>query len=121
VNAVPSHLSNHSDDKLGDCNASCSSLKKPNEVGELYIVDDIELIVFPNPSNGLFKFTLESESEELITIKIYDAAGKLVHTRTGGYSHEEMHVDASQLAPGIYNAVVSQGTFVQTVKLTKIN
>lgn len=120
VNAVPSHLGNHSGDKLGQCNQSCGS-QKNEQVGEMYIVDDVELIVFPNPSNGVFKFTLESESDESVEIKIYDATGKLVMTKTGGHAFEEIHVDATTLAPGIYNAVVSQGQFIQTVKLTKTN
>lgn len=120
VNAVGSHLNNHSNDKLGQCSWSCNSLKK-EAAGEMFVSGDLELIVYPNPSNGVFKFTLESESDESIDIRIYDAAGKLVLSKTGGYSHEEIHVDASALASGIYTAVVSQGDFIQTVKLTKTN
>ncbi|MDX5430747.1 MAG: T9SS type A sorting domain-containing protein, partial [Bacteroidota bacterium] len=120
VNAVPSHLNNHSGDKLGQCNQSCGSLKN-EPVGEMYIAEDVELIVFPNPSTGLFKFTLESESDESVEIKVYDAAGKLVMVQTGGHSHEEIHVDATHLAAGVYHAVVTQGQFNQAVKLTKTN
>lgn len=120
VNAVASHLSNHSGDKLGQCTQTCGSLK--NDVtGELYEIGEGDLIVYPNPSSGVFKFTLESESDELITIHVYDANGKLVVSKTGGHAFEEIHIDASELTAGIYMAVVSQGELTKTVKLTKVN
>ena len=119
TNAVPSHLGNHSGDKLGQCNQSCGSLKN-EPVGELYEVgEEVHLIVYPNPSSSVFKITLESESDELISIDLFDAAGKLIKQIEGGHSFEEMHLDASGLAPGVYMAVVKQGDLVKTVKLTR--
>lgn len=120
VNAVASHLSNHSGDKLGQCNQTCGSLKN-DVVGEMYELGDADLIVYPNPSSGIFKITLESQSDESVNIQVYDASGKLVYTKTGGHAFEEIHFDASNLAQGIYMAVVSQGELTKTVKLTKVN
>ncbi|MHB1279357.1 MAG: T9SS type A sorting domain-containing protein [Bacteroidia bacterium] len=87
----------------------------------MYETGEGDLIVYPNPSSGIFKFTLESESDELITIRVYDASGKLVVSKTGGHAFEEIHIDASELTAGIYMAVVSQGELTKTVKLTKVN
>ena len=119
VSAVPSHLNNHGGDKLGQCSQTCGSLKN-EPVGELYEVgEEIHLIVYPNPSSSIFKITLESESDELITVTLFDATGKLIKEIEGGHSFEEMHLDASGLAPGVYMAVVKQGDLLKTVKLTK--
>ena len=119
VNAVPSHLGHHDGDKLGQCNQTCGSLKN-EQVGELYnIGEEAHLIVYPNPSNSVFKFTLESESDETISINLFDATGKLVRKIEGKHSFEEIQLDATGLAPGVYMAVVKQGELVQTVKLTK--
>ncbi|MBI1222117.1 MAG: T9SS type A sorting domain-containing protein [Bacteroidetes bacterium] len=120
VNAVPSHLNNHSGDKLGQCSQSCGSLKN-DPVGDMYVSGNTDLIVFPNPSAGVFKFTLESESDQAVQIRVYDAMGKLVLVHEGGSSYEEIHIDGTGLAPGVYNAVVTQGEFIKTVKLTKTN
>ncbi|MHB1279348.1 MAG: T9SS type A sorting domain-containing protein, partial [Bacteroidia bacterium] len=119
VSAVPSHLNNHSGDKLGQCSQTCGSLKN-EPVGELYEVgEEVHLIIYPNPSSSVFKITLESESDQLITVTLFDATGKLIKQIEGGHSFEEMHLDASGLAPGVYMAVVKQGDLVKTVKLTK--
>ncbi|TNE81792.1 MAG: T9SS type A sorting domain-containing protein [Bacteroidetes bacterium] len=121
VNAVPSHLNNHGGDRLGQCSQSCNQLKN-EPVGELYeLGEEVDLIVYPNPSSGLFKFTLESSSDENISIQLFDAAGKMVKEVKGGHAFEEMHVDITSMAPGVYSAVVRQGEITKTVKLTKTN
>ncbi len=123
VNAVPAHLGQHGGDKLGSCNAVCG-FAKTNIDGDMYTQEtmdgEINLIVYPNPSNSAFNFKLETESTEPVTITLYDMSGRMVMNLTNQNPTEVITI-AQEMAAGVYMANVTQGEFVKTVKITKVN
>ncbi|MDP1728245.1 MAG: T9SS type A sorting domain-containing protein [Bacteroidota bacterium] len=120
INAVPSHLGLHSGDRLGSCAQSCGSQKTNSTVGDIYTVGDVDLIVYPNPSASAFTFQLETQSEEPVSISVYDLSGKLISEQNFKSPHDLM-MTGDALVNGIYIAVVKQGDFSKNVKIQKVN
>lgn len=78
------------------------------------------LSVYPNPSASAFNFSLQTTSHELVTIQLYDISGRQVgHYRSLSPDHV-MSVGAD-LQNGTYIAVVTQGIFRQSARVSKIN
>jgi PKD repeat protein len=124
INAVPAHLGNHGGDQLGSCNLTCGFSKKENAIGEIFTEEtstgDVDLIVYPNPSNTVFNFRLESTSEELVSFKLYDMSGRLI-TSMDKLSPKEVITIGNNLDVGIFMAEIIQGEFRKVVKITKVN
>ncbi len=80
----------------------------------------LDLIVFPNPSNSTFNFSLKTRSDELVTIQIFDMLGRLVNEYKS-LSPDDVMTLKDILNVGVYIAVVTQGEYRKTVKLSKVN
>jgi type IX secretion system substrate protein len=82
-------------------NAEIEALKKPeiksSEIGELP--------VFPNPNNGMFRLQLEEESQE-VNIRIADVLGRTVHQRTVSTYRQNIELDISDEAEGLYSIFI---------------
>lgn len=118
LNSIDEHISKHSDDKLGRCNQECSSTfgkKNITNYGELYTCADSKLLLYPNPSKGIFNFELESDSPNLLTIKIYDHTGKLLEEYNDGNALFTLNL--KHLSKGVYIAEVSHDYFNKKLKL----
>lgn len=77
------------------------------------------LKVYPNPSNSTFNFMLETESNELVTIQLFDLSGRQVQ-EYNSLSPDNVITIGEDLKPGMYMAVVTQGNYRKAVKLTKV-
>jgi hypothetical protein len=119
TNLVAAHLTGHAGDRLGSCSQSCGMGKQQGSDGEIYSMGDGDLIVYPNPSNSTFNFRLESGSNELVSITIYDINGRMIIEKSN-LNPNELVVIGEELANGIYSAVVVQGELRKTVKISKI-
>ncbi|MFC2151435.1 C25 family cysteine peptidase [Bacteroidota bacterium] len=61
------------------------------------------LIIYPNPSNGLFYVELYDGQDELYRIKVYDVIGSVIYNKEiAGTSYIKEQIDISQNAKGIY-------------------
>ncbi|MES2593455.1 MAG: T9SS type A sorting domain-containing protein [Bacteroidota bacterium] len=125
INAVPSHIGNHAGDQLGDCSATCGETSgRRMEDGELFSFEtstgDVDLIVYPNPTAGSFNFQLETTSDELVSIKVYDLTGRILYNVTN-LSPKELITIGSEFKPGMFMAEVTQGEFMKVVRLNKVN
>jgi len=83
-------------------------------------LNDVSLVIYPNPAISVFKCKLQSGSDEMVNIKILDMMGRLVR------EYKSLPLDGlltfgDDLNPGIYIAVVIQGEFRKSVKITKVN
>jgi hypothetical protein len=71
------------------------------------------LSIYPNPSFGNFNISFNANISESYSLKIYDAAGKLVYSdhieNESGNVLKEVKLD--QEATGIYNVVFSNGSY----------
>ena len=81
----------------------CSSIDE-------WVFDDLE--VYPNPTNGIFGITLDSEFEYVI----HDARGRLVRT---GTAVGEVEIDASLYDAGLYMLTITNERNTQTVRLVR--
>lgn len=120
VNAVPAHLTEHDGDHLGACDQSCDNLKSSITTGELITSDDGEfsVILYPNPSKSDFKVSVETESSEPVSIKIFDMFGKVLQV-IDEVEPEEVIITGNELSVGIYIMKVQQGSQVQNVRIIK--
>ena len=123
MSSVPSHLANHSNDRLGSCSSGCGFSKNGSEEASAELISEetgsgkVELTVYPNPSREGFNFRLESSSDLPVSVSIYDMSGKLV---TELNEKEKLVTTGQDLSPGLYTAIVKQGDFYRVVKIGKI-
>ena len=119
VNAIASHLSNHSGDALGTCNSSCGTVGNSSKTGEMFTDEfegqDVDVILYPNPSTDHFSVMVESEMEEMITIEVYDMAGNIVERTEGQFTYHEIEMGRN-LASGIYMVVITQGNYRKVLR-----
>ncbi|MEZ5017569.1 MAG: HYR domain-containing protein [Flavipsychrobacter sp.] len=109
VNAVASHLSNHSGDKLGACDQSCNAGAKSgrdngNE-GGIAAIEELnkkmdEIKVYPNPNSGTFNIELPGEVKQG-EILFRDITGKVIK-RTEFAPNAQLRFNMSGIADGIY-------------------
>ncbi|MEO6306014.1 MAG: T9SS type A sorting domain-containing protein [Bacteroidia bacterium] len=69
-----------------------------------------EVLVYPNPTNGLFKIT----SPEKQTVQLYDITGKLVLNKIINGSAD---IDASELENGVYLLTIKNNAGISNQKL----
>lgn len=119
INAIASHLSNHSGDALGACTQSCGSSKKQFDASEVAVFgDNMNIMVYPNPSKGAFNLEVETDVDDIITVEIMDLTGKKMGMELTAMPHEIIKI-GENLAPGFYLARIVQGSKVETIRLTK--
>ena len=78
-----------------------------------------KVIVAPNPSTTNFKIRVESSSHTQITIRVIDAAGRVLATMTGVQNNQLVTLGGNYIG-GSYFAEVIQGNNHKTVKLIKL-
>lgn len=122
VNAVPTHLLSHADDRLGSCEESpCGyeSFALSNIVEhEIEVTEGLELIAYPNPSNDQFTIHLHSDGLEDVEIRVMDMQGKTVYAKQA-HSGEHEHSFGEYFPTGMYILEVKQGEYSQMLKLVK--
>jgi hypothetical protein len=66
---------------------------------------NLNLVIWPNPSNGIYNLSLENINSEKIMLKVYDISGKIVYNNEyNNYGDKfETILDLSRFAAGIYN------------------
>ena len=74
---------------------------------------------YPNPSSSQFILHVNSGSEEPVTVRIFDAAGKTIQLISNMPTNTSKII-GSDLHQGIYFAEVQQGDKRQTIKLLKM-
>jgi hypothetical protein len=120
VNAVPAHIPGHAGDHLGTCDQSCDNLKSDIATGEIVTTPDgsFSVITYPNPFNSDFRISVESESSELVSVKIYDLTGKVMQ-QIDKITPDQEIIMGKDLGAGIYIMKIQQGAQVQNVRIVK--
>lgn len=79
------------------------------------------LAVYPNPANGLFNFAIEGITDQDVSAKVYDIAGRVVFAQNYGSKYGEFHsvIDLSPFENGTYFLEVMVGEAVSTTRLIK--
>ena len=69
-----------------------------------------EVLIYPNPSNGLFNVELQSNQSADIEISVYDVRGRIIfEDRYDNTLRFEQTIDLSQVNSGIYIMEISDG------------
>lgn len=83
-----------------------------------------ELLVFPNPINASTEVTYTLNSDETVSIELYQMDGKLVQTivkdefqKLGEYTYPLNN--ASELTAGMYHLVITVDSWVRTIELVR--
>ena len=74
---------------------------------------------FPNPFISHFNLAIESSSDELVEVKVYDMIGRQLEIRKATVTElttKEIGVD---YPAGVYNVIVSQGNQLKTLRMIK--
>lgn len=84
--------------------------------------ENLSATVYPNPTADVFsvKFYLENTSK--VSIRIYDPAGRLVHTESNEYEEGENFIsidNAAQFGKGLYHIVLESGFSNSVMKVVK--
>lgn len=114
--------------KLNGMADSCE-LAFDGEVEDYTVIIDEELavstkteledfVIWPNPSNGQFTISLETQSQDNINVNIYDISGRRIYTK--GYNNQskfEQSVSLNNVQAGVYFVMVQVGSQASTKKI----
>jgi PKD repeat protein/photosystem II stability/assembly factor-like uncharacterized protein len=68
---------------------------------ENHLLDDKEILIYPNPSEGIFNIMLPARQEN-IRMSVTDVRGQLIHAEEIGIHENFRSFDASSLQKGVY-------------------
>jgi hypothetical protein len=86
---------------------------------QLLSPESFKVVVYPNPSATDFRIQVQSNSDELINIRVVDALGRVIATITGVQKTSLVTLGGNYRG-GSYFAEVVQGANHKTVKLIKL-
>jgi len=101
-------------------NASKSNTGNVTFVGISSVNADLNsLMVYPNPSTGIFNFSMDITNKQNITLKVYNAIGQVLSTTNYGRmsGHINKELDLSGLSKGVYILQVIGGNGVTYKKV----
>jgi len=75
-------------------------------------INEYNLVIYPNPSEGLFKLFMDIEQVEDLSIKVFDLSGKLVYLEelTGISNKLEHDIDLTGFEKGMYQLLLKTGS-----------
>ncbi|MDP1802490.1 MAG: T9SS type A sorting domain-containing protein [Bacteroidota bacterium] len=79
-------------------------------------IDKQMIVISPNPNNGVFDMTMDSESVK--DIYVYDIAGKVVYENKG-VAERNINININDQPKGIYIVRVTDGKISNTQKIIK--
>ena len=104
---------------LNGCTTTLTDILVNSFVG-LEETIDIQINVFPNPTNGLFNVALNSEFEKEITLSVYDLCGRLIY-KTYEKGNKLFEVDIIDKANGSYILKIEIGNKQIQKRIIKYN
>tara|TARA_Y100000782_G_C10187590_1_gene267681 strand:- start:5050 stop:6861 length:1812 start_codon:yes stop_codon:yes gene_type:complete len=93
---------------------------KQSTTNSVALTDDenTQLNVYPNPAKDRVQVALESNTEEMWNVKIYNTLGALIYTSSELSSEQSLlDIDLNEMPAGVYLLRVEQNDFVYTQQL----
>ena len=78
----------------------------------------LSIRALPNPSATYFTLVTQGNTNQPISLSVYDISGRLIETKYGLPANHSISIGHSY-KPGLYNVVITQGSQKQTLKLVK--
>jgi hypothetical protein len=92
---------------------------KYSPVRPVVFSEDVLWMVYPNPSSGLFYLSYQLPEGELLSIKVYDASGRLVEQNSASGTGFVQKLPVELKATGLYMLEASGGGKKQFFKLLR--
>lgn len=115
----------------GDASATDLRITPTNGVVKIFKVNgggiltkDCEIIVAPNPTDGLAFVSFSVPEDGEVSVGFYDASGKLVYKVFEGKSYKGKYlypVDLTRVTPGTYYGILQTGSQIKSNKTIKLN
>ncbi len=111
-----------------ECTVTTAGTAVNTDNGELFKMADAETVeaafavtAYPNPFSQEFSLSVDTASQSVISVKIYDMLGRLVEDKKyeAKAKRDEMTLGSGITGSGIYNVIVSQGDQVETLRMVK--
>jgi hypothetical protein len=74
---------------------------------------------YPNPYNAYFTLSLDTPSDAMVYVRVFDMTGKLIEDREVAPSALESLQLGAEWASGVYNVIVAQDDQVKTIRMVK--
>jgi hypothetical protein len=81
--------------------------------------NNFDPIAFPNPFNHSFTINVDTSSQELIRIGVYDLLGRLIEEKISKPNEIQNQIIGENYLSGIYIVIVNQGTKAKTFRMIK--
>ncbi len=124
INAVESHLANHSDDRLGQCGQNPCSAQQMIVNGSMKqsitAETSMQVSMLPNPSSSDFNIIIDSKAAELVRIRITDVYGREIAKFEKLSANSNNIRMGSEWKTGLYFVEIIQGTERKVFKLVKL-
>jgi hypothetical protein len=98
------------------CSNSDSVIVFVDECADLNDLEQLTLSIYPNPSEGLFNYTINGYSGN-VSLTVTDLSGKKV--MEGSLNEESGNIDLSNCENGLYIMTLQHGVTTSTVRLVK--
>ncbi|MEO1437465.1 MAG: T9SS type A sorting domain-containing protein [Bacteroidota bacterium] len=82
---------------------------------------ELDLNVFPNPSNGLFNIQLSQANASELQIEVFNAVGQQVYRENGTWTNLERSIDLSGQSAGVYFLRVQGEGVLETRRLVVLD
>jgi hypothetical protein len=86
---------------------------------EVVVNNEFNALAYPNPFAANFKLNVTTNSEENLTVRVYDMLGKLVEDRQVNTTDVETLEVGANYPSGVYNVIVTQGENTKTLRVIK--
>ena len=86
---------------------------------EVVVNNEFNALAYPNPFAANFKLDVTTNSEENLSVRVYDMLGKLVEDRQVNASDVETLEVGANYTSGVYNVIVTQGENIKTLRVIK--
>jgi hypothetical protein len=80
---------------------------------------DFAAVAYPNPFASVFAIRVQTSSQEVVQLKVYDMIGRLVEQRESKVDSMNTIQFGGRYPSGVYSVVVTQGGITKTLRIIK--
>jgi hypothetical protein len=89
------------------------------ETEAIVVKGNFAAVAYPNPFATTFAINVQTSSQELVYLKVYDMLGRLVEQRETNTDSKETTMFGERYPSGVYSVVVTQGNVTETLRVIK--
>jgi hypothetical protein len=89
------------------------------ETEAIVVKGNFAAVAYPNPFASTFAIKVQTLSQEVVQLKVYDMVGRLVDQRETTANDKEATMFGERYPSGVYNVVVTQGNVTETLRVVK--